>query len=308
MNPVLVKLARHAMATRFEVALHGKDESALRAAGEESLAEIERVERMLSLYRESSEVANVNARAAAEPVRVSFELFQLLKEARRLSAATDGAFDLTIAPLVKCWGFMRGDGEAPSDEAIAQARRRVGWQLLELDEASRSVRFGREGMMLDFGAFGKGYALDRAAEILRESGVASALIHGGTSTVIGIGAGPWRIAVEAEPRGAFSEEGTKPVVVAVAELRDEALSVSAVWGKSFASQGKSFGHILDARTGRPSESAELAAVICQSAAESDALSTALLVDGPSALGRWGKRALAHARGQTRLWNWSAHAA
>lgn len=304
---MLVRLARQAMATRFEVALLGDDESALRGAGEEALGEIERIERMLSLYRESSEVANVNARAASEPIRVSVEFFQLLKEAKRLSERTGGAFDITIAPLVKCWGFMRGSGETPAEEEIARAMESVGAAFLELNEADRTVRFARPGMMLDFGAFGKGYAIDRAVELLREAGVGSALIHGGTSTAFGIGAEqgrPWKIAVEAEAPDANAQ----PIVAGFAELANQALSVSAVWGKSFASQGKTFGHILDARTGRPSERAEMAAVIADSAAESDALSTALLVDGPAALGKFGERALVYAKGRTSEWNWSAHAA
>lgn len=294
------------MATRFEIALLGEDESALRGAGEEALGEVERIERMLSLYRESSEVANVNARAAVEPIRVSVEFFQLVKEAKRLSELTNGAFDLTIAPLVKCWGFMRGSGETPTDDEIAQAMQCVGASFLELNEADRTVRFARAGMMLDFGAFGKGYAIDRAVDLLREAGVGSALIHGGTSTAYGIGTEngrPWKIAVEAgEP-----EPNVQPAVAAIAEISDQALSVSAVWGKSFASQGKTFGHILDARTGRPSERAEMAAVITNSAAESDALSTALLVEGASGLGKFGERALVFANGKTSTSNWSAHA-
>ena len=104
-NPVT--LARHAMATRFEIVLHGDDPVALRAAGEEALEEIERIESQLSLYRNTSEIAHLNARAARGPVRVSPALFRLLEHARQLSAETGGAFDITIAPLVRCWGAQR---------------------------------------------------------------------------------------------------------------------------------------------------------------------------------------------------------
>src|SRR3954470_14012546 len=105
----MIKLALQAMATRFELALSG-DSPGLRAAGEEALNEISRIEAMLSLYKPSSEVANLNARAAAEPVRVSAEMFALLQRAAALSRETNGAFDVTIAPLVRCWGFMRSQG------------------------------------------------------------------------------------------------------------------------------------------------------------------------------------------------------
>src|SRR5262249_163857 len=101
-----VKLARHAMATRFEVVLYGANPISLPAAGEEALDEIERLEAQLSLYRPSSEIARINARAAHEPVRVTPSVFALLEQARRLSEETQGAFDITVAPLVRCWGFM----------------------------------------------------------------------------------------------------------------------------------------------------------------------------------------------------------
>ncbi len=279
----MMTLAKQAMATRFELVLGGSS-AGLRAAGEEALEEIARVEGMLSLYRETSEVALVNRRAGAEAVRVSGELFALLERAAALSEETAGAFDITIAPLVRAWGFMGPGGARPSAEALAEARANVGWRGMELNGAARTVRFARPGMMLDFGAFGKGYAVDRAVELLREAGVESALLHGGTSTVYGLGAqedgGSWKVAVEGAPS---EKDGESVPVLAVVELRDEALSVSAVWGKSFASQGRTFGHILDARTGEPSHRAELAAVVVASAAESDALSTGLLVEGPGGL-------------------------
>src|SRR6266511_5781800 len=119
-------LARQAMATRFEIVLHGDNPVALRAAGEEAFDEIERIEAQLSLYRNTSEIAHVNARAAREPVQVSPAVFRLLEEARRLSAETGGAFDITIAPLVRCWGFLGGTGALPSADAIAAARARIG--------------------------------------------------------------------------------------------------------------------------------------------------------------------------------------
>src|SRR5262245_38282633 len=117
MNSVpAVRVARHAMATRFEVALHGDDPVRLRAAAEEALDEIERLESRLSLYQPTSEIAHVNARAAFERVRVSPEVFRLLETARQLSAETKGAFDVTVGPLVRCWGFMCGTGHVPEPE------------------------------------------------------------------------------------------------------------------------------------------------------------------------------------------------
>lgn len=196
----IVAVARHAMATRFEIVLYGDDPVGLRAAGEEALDEIERLEAHLSLYRPTSEISAVNARAARAPVRLEPGLFRLLQHAQRLHRESGGAFDITIAPLVRCWGFMGGQGRMPDDDQVEAAREKVGMQMVTFHEESFSVEFEREGMMLDLGAIGKGYAVERAVEILRDAGVESALIHGGTSTVYAIGAPPesetWKVALE----------------------------------------------------------------------------------------------------------------
>jgi FAD:protein FMN transferase len=286
-----VTLARHAMATRFEIVLHGDNPVALRAAGEEALDEIERLEARLSLFRPSSEIAHLNAGAAQGPVRVTPAVFALLQHAQQLHLESGGAFDITIAPLVRCWGFMGSSGHLPQPGELAEARASVGMSLVHLDPSDFTVRFERPGVMLDLGAIGKGYAIERAAEVLREAGVTSALLHGGTSSVQALGHPPdaeyWKIAIErpqpasgAPPASPSSEPpATSPGLLATVPLCDEAMSVSAVWGKSFQAEGRTFGHVLDPRTGQPAAGAVLAAVVLPSATETDALSTALLTLG-----------------------------
>jgi len=275
-----VAVALDAMATRFEIVLHGENPVSLRAAGEEALAEVERLEARLSLFRPDSEIARVNARAARKPVRVTPEVYALLDHARRLSDETGGAFDITIAPLMRCWGFHGGSGTVPSPEAIAAARECIGMRLVELDARDFTVRFARDGVMLDLGAIGKGYAVEQAAEILREAGVTSALIHGGTSTAFAIGqppdAGCWKVAID---RPAADGGAKSSSLLTTVELRDEALSVSAVWGRCLEAGGQVYGHEIDPRTGWPANAAVLAAVATGSATESDALSTALITVG-----------------------------
>lgn len=260
------------MATRFEIVLHGDNQSALRAAGEEALDEIDRIEAQLSLYRPGSEVARLNVEAHERAVRVTPSLFRLLVQAHDLSNESGGAFDITIAPLVRCWGFMDGTGSMPEQAQIDEARSRIGMRHVELDPAKLTVHFARGGVMLDLGAIGKGFAMDRAAELLREAGVTSALIHGGTSTAFAIGRQPdgsrWKIAVTSP------DPAAKPL--AVVEVENESLSVSAVWGRSFRIGEKAYGHVIDPRTGMPVDGALLAAVVLPSATETDALSTALL--------------------------------
>ncbi|HEY3862161.1 MAG TPA: FAD:protein FMN transferase [Verrucomicrobiae bacterium] len=270
-----VRLALNAMATRFELVLHGEKATRARAAGEAALAEVERLEAQLSLYRSGSEIARVNALAAHGPVRVSPPVFALLRHARQLHAETGGAFDIAVAPLVRCWGFMHGSGRLPEPAELEEARACSGMAHVSLDEENHSVRFDAEGVMLDLGAIGKGYAIDCAVEILREAGVTCALLHGGTSTVYGLGAPPgaegWKIAIDPGP--------DEPARQAAVWLRDNALSISAVWGKSFEAGGKKFGHVMDPRAGHPVNNAAQAAVVLPSATETDALSTALLVAG-----------------------------
>ena len=268
------------MATRFEIVLHGGNPVALRAAGEEALNEIDRLEAQLSLYRNTSEISHLNAHAAREPVRVTPGLFALLQQAQKLHGETAGAFDITIGPLVRCWGFMGGSGHSPDPDELAEARARVGMHLVQLNRQDCTVAFTREGVMLDLGAIGKGYAIERAAQLLRESGLTSALLHGGTSTVYALGHPPdaecWKVAVE-NPRSEQPDGGS--ATLATMPLKDEAMSVSSVFGKAFQEEGKTLGHVLDPRTGQPVKGAILAAVVLPSATETDALSTALLTLG-----------------------------
>jgi thiamine biosynthesis lipoprotein len=289
-----VRVARHAMATRFEMLLEGEREPALRAAGEEALDEIERLDVLLSAFNPASAVSRINALAARSPVRIDPELHALLRRARQWTEATAGAFDITVAPLLECWGFRDGQGHVPDPAALEHARTRSGMQHVELDTARSTVFFQRQGTRLDLGSIGKGYAIERAGEILREHGVRAALIHGGTSTVLGIGQpsgqAAWSIAVESPATDAASSAGNdtpepkdpeRPL--ALIPLHDEALSVSAGSGRCFTSDGRSYGHVMDPRTGEPTRRALLAAIRHRSATDTDALSTALLVLGADGL-------------------------
>ena len=270
-----ISLASNAMATRFELVLNGDDPVRLRAIGEEALAEIERLDRQLSFYAPESDVSWINARAAREPVKVEPRLFRLLVLCRELSLKTEGAFDITIAPFMRAWGFVGGKGKTADAAEVESARKIVGMNHVQLDEYT--VRFDCEGMAIDLGAIGKGYAVEQAAEILRENGIASGLIHGGTSTVYAIGVqpdgSPWRIGL-AEPLSGY------------VDLRDSSLSISAVHGKSFTKDGVEFGHVLDPRTGEPVKDNQAAAVVGPSPTICDALSAALLVAGKQVLGEF----------------------
>ena len=272
----VVRLALEAMATRFELVLLGRPAGPLRAAGEEALREIRSIERRFSFYDPRSEITALNGRASREPVVLAPDLFDLLSRAFAYSELTDGAFDPTVGPLIRRWGFYRGSGTLPDKEALERARAITGRRHVHLDPDAGTVSFDADGVEIDLGGIGKGYAIDEAIRVLRERGVRHALLHGGTSTVASVGSGydgaPWRIAVE----GGESLLGTL-------ELTDRSLSVSAPTGKSFTHAGKILGHVIDPRVGAPATAAAVAAVESESATESDALSTAALVLGPHAV-------------------------
>ncbi len=291
-----VAVARHAMATRFEIVLHGEKEVSLRAAAEEALDEIERLDGRLSLYNPASDLSDINARAGRESVRVEPGLFRLLQRAEQLNRETGGAFDITIAPLMRCWGFMRDTGKLPASTDLAEARSRVGMNWIDLNERDFTVRFAREGVMLDLGSIAKGYALERAVDLLKDAGVTRGFLHGGTSTVCALGApldsDVWKVAVpypdfaaQKSPGAIFGPRAAPEPenLLAVVALKDEAMSVSAVWGKSFEAAGRTYGHVIDPRRGEPTDAALMAVIVLPSATDTDALSTALLVDGAAGI-------------------------
>lgn len=274
----MISLSLNAMATIFEVSLHGDDPARLRAAGEEALREIEQLDRQLSFYDPASEISRVNARADREPVKVDPRVFNLLQRCIEISRLTSGVFDINIVPFLRLWGFTVDGGRVPSSVELDHAKVNAGIQYVKLNDEDYTVRFKKKGVSIDLGAVGKGYAIERAVEILRECGVTSGLVHGGTSTVYGIGSPPgqasWRVAIKNPADEAHPVE--------VVELLDSALAVSAVHGKSFVDGGVEYGHIIDPRTGKAVAGTRLAAVIGPSPTDCDALSTALLILG----GEW----------------------
>ncbi len=270
MPEVAIRLGRRLMATRFEVLLCGDDSSRLRSIAEEALDEVERLEAQMSLFLPSSEISRLNTHAAFGPVPVEPRLFALLARAKRWTLETHGAFDVGVAPLVDAWGFYDG---LPKD--ARRARRVSGARFVELDAKSRTIRFRREGVALDLGAIGKGYALDAAAAILRERAVTRALLHAGTSTIHAIGA--WPIGL-VDPRAPSRR-------VARLVLEDRSLSTSSAFGKCYEEGGTTRGHIIDPRTGTPAKGRVAAWAIARNSTDADALSTAFTMLGVEAVRR-----------------------
>ena len=186
---IMITLARHAMATRFELVLHGDEEVPLRAAGDAALDEIERLDEQLSFFRPTSEVAAVNRWAAEQPIKLEPRLVGLLQRCQEIWTATGGAFDPTIGPITRLLRPPVGAWlSTPRDPAVVRGA--VGFEGVVIDPDAGTVRFVKPGMALDLGAVGRGYAIDRGIEILGAHGVTSALLRGGTSSVHVIGTPP----------------------------------------------------------------------------------------------------------------------
>ena len=302
----LVSVSREAMACTFEVALNAGQYPEGTDAAVEALELVDRLEDQLTIYRDHSEVSELNRRANIEPVVVERRLFDLLTLAKELWQQTDGAVDITSGPLSKVWGFYRRAGQMPAQAEIDETLARVGSQHLALDADQQSVHFLRPGMELNLGAIGKGYALDRAAELMQSRGVHDLLIHGGASSVLARGSreadGPKskvqspKSQVEASPAcdlglGTLDSGLKAGWLVALKHplkpdqrlaeftLFNQALGTSGSGTQFFHHQGKRYGHILDPRSGWPADQVLSATVIAPSAALADALSTAFYVGG-----------------------------
>ncbi|WP_146571807.1 FAD:protein FMN transferase [Botrimarina hoheduenensis] len=273
----IVTLARRAMACEWELRLVVSREQNETTAGMAALDLVERLEDQLTVYRDDSELIDINRNAAATPWPVEARLFELLQLAGELYDETGGAFDLTSGPLSQVWGFAQRAGVLPQEDARLAALQQVGWSDVMLDPAERTLQYLREGIEINVNSIGKGYALDRAGELLSERGVEASLMHGGTSTLLARGVNPLA-------EGAGWEVGlgdpTQPDQrLAKFVLRDEAFSTSGSGTQFFEYEGRRYGHLIDPRTGWPAEGLHSASVIAPTAAQADALSTACYILG-----------------------------
>jgi thiamine biosynthesis lipoprotein len=283
-----VRVHRVAMACRFEVML-SSDDAADMTAARAALDEADELESLLTVYRDTSEVVAVNRRAATEDVPVSETLLGLLARSAALHAATGGAFDvlslcselhretvgafdITSTPLSRCWGFLQREGRLPEPAAIDAARERVGMAQVRLDAAARTVRFAKPGVELNFGAIGKGFALDRMGVVLRAQGSTRALLSAGHSSVLALGGRGRGWPVDLRPRLASRRVGRL-------WLRNAAVGTSGAGEQFVEVEGRRYGHVIDPRDGRPAEGVLGASVITKDATAADALSTAFLIGG-----------------------------
>jgi thiamine biosynthesis lipoprotein len=272
---------RMSMACLYAIDAYGPDDQGLPRILDEAFDEVDRIDRLMSHYKANSALSRVNREAAERPVVLERELFDFIAEAMRYSRESDGAFDITVGPLMKAWGFFKGEGRVPSEPELAAARRRIGSRHVVLNPAARTIAFDEPGVELDLGGIAKGYAVDRAVRLLRERHVAAALVSAGGSTTYGLGAPParegWDVAIQ-DPLD------SRKIAMTV-RLKDRALSVAGTSEKFFEAGGVRYSHIMDPRTARPVQGVLSVAVLASSGTAGDALDDAFFVLGPgSSLG------------------------
>ncbi len=263
------------MGSEMRIALYGEKRGVLASAALSAFDEARRIDRLISNYRDDSEWSRINREAARGPVPISAESADLIARCLDYSRASDGAFDITVGKLMKVWGFYKGSGELPWRWEISRARKQVGYRGIELDRAGSTIRFTNRALELDPGGIGKGYAVQKVAELLSGYGIAAAMISAGASSMYAIGAPPeeprgWKVNVQA-PRGG-------PPAAAV-YLRDGSMSTSGSYERFFEAEGAIYSHLIDPRTGMPAQGAAQVTVLAPSALDSEAWTTALFVNG-----------------------------
>jgi thiamine biosynthesis lipoprotein len=264
-----------AMGSSWSVAVYGRDQVRLRGAVEQSFEEVRRLDGLLSHYRPRSEWSEMNNFAAERPVRVSEELFTLLSGCLEYSRRSEGAFDISVGPLMKLWGFYKGSGRLPHRAELRGVLGKVGYRHILLDAEERTVRFARPGVSLDPGGIGKGYTVDRMVKVLQENGIASALVSASGSSIYALGTPPgepgWRVRIR-DPKNAGK-------TVEEVLLKDESMSTSGTYEKFFRARGALYSHIMDPRTGYPAQGMLSVSVIAPQTIDSEAWTKPFFING-----------------------------
>ena len=270
------RFSHEAMATIFEIIIIHEDERYARQAAAAAFEEVDRLEGELSRFIENSDISRINNLPANQPLLLGLEAFECLRISMQKYAETNGAFDVTIGSLFKCWRDKDGNPCTPSGDELDRARLHTGMNLLQLDEREHTICLAASPVQVDLGGIGKGYAVDRVADLLREWSIETALVSGGYSSVLALEAPPgtkgWPLTL--------SDPADRKRILARPQLRTEALGGSGV---------QKGGHIISPRTGRPVEGKRAAWSAAPDAATADALSTAFMIMDPDEIRQYCSR-------------------
>lgn len=278
----LIERTRLCMGTMVEIRAgvpSGWQRQRAEALIDKAFAEIGRIEGVFSVFKTDSEISKINALASDAPVETTGEVCALVERCLAYSKKTNGAFDITVKPLVGLWDRAKELKDVPSESAISAAAAKVGFRYLKVDAADKTVYFQRQGMALDLGGVAKGYAADRAAAMLMANGIRDAIVNlGGNMYCLGSYSGRemWRIGIR-HPR----ERGK---ILMALKVKDKAVVTSGDYERYFIAGGRRYSHIIDPRTGHSiGDDIVSATVIAKDAATADMLATALCVLGREGL-------------------------
>jgi len=247
---------------------------------EAALAEIENVDKLMSDYKSDSEISRVNRDAFTHPVPVSEPTYEVLKRSIEFSKLTGGAFDITVGPLVDLWRSAKKKNAVPSEEEIAAAKAKVGFEKLILDDQQRTVRFAVEGMRLDLGGIAKGYAVDKAIEAMQKAGAVGGMVDiGGDLRCFGKppkGKTKWSVGLQNPD---ISKNADESDLLLILKLDSAAVATSGDYQQFALIEGKRYSHIINRRTGAGAVGLSSVTIIADNATDADALATAVSVMG-----------------------------
>jgi thiamine biosynthesis lipoprotein len=273
----LQRFYHQAMATTFEVVIVHKDARYAGQAARAAFDEADRLEAELSRFIENSDISRINNLPANQALRLGLSAFDCLQISCRICAETNGAFDVTVSPLLDCWHARDETPRKPSKEQLRFAREHTGMHLLKLVEPEHTVELLASPVQIDLGGIGKGYAVDRMAELLREWSINSALISGGYSSVLAVGSPP------ATPASCLRKTGSGgwPLTLSNPANPKQTLARLYFQNKALSASGLRKGqHIIDPRSAQPVEGRLAAWASAADAATADALSTAFMIMAP----------------------------
>ena len=259
------------MGTAVRVELWHEDEKYGRTLISKVMDEMRRIDRLMSSYRDDSEISQLNKKATSGNVSISQELFNLIEKAIAVSVQTNGAFDITTAGVGHLYDYPRHI--QPDKHLLYEARRAVNYRFIELEKSKNQIHFTRTGVRIDLGGIAKGYAIDKSIQILQENGVRHALVSaGGDSRIIGDRMGrPWHVGIK-HPRA-------KGELAVVLPLSDKAISTSGDYERFFIRNGVRYHHIINPVSGSSADLSRSVSVIGVDATTTDALATSLFVMG-----------------------------
>jgi thiamine biosynthesis lipoprotein len=271
---VTVKKTLKLMGTRFEVTVVAPNEEIGYINIDEAVSEIQRIEKIISSWDENSETSLINKNAGIKPVKVSPELFGLIERSIRISEITDGAFDITYASMDNIWKFDGSMETAPKEEDIRKAVEKIGYQKIVMDPKNQTVFLPEPGMCIGFGAIGKGYAADKAKELMVSKDVKGGIINAsGDLTTWGtkVTGEKWLVGI-ANPLSKDKVFSWLPVI-------ESSVATSGNYEKFITLNGKKYSHIIDPRTGYPTTGINSVSIFAKQAELCDALATAVFIMG-----------------------------